>query len=148
MAMLRTVGLKGDLLSKSRESLMTIGRMLLYLSAEIDGQKVAKDVRTQLRSMTRDVQALNDHAAYLANKVTFLLDAVLGMVSIEQNDIIKLFSVVSVVLMPPTLVASTYGMNFQLMPELHWQVGYPYALILMMFSAVLPYLFFRWRGWL
>jgi magnesium transporter len=148
MAMLRSVGLKGDILSKSRESLLTIGRMVLFLSAEIEGQRVAKDVRTQLRSMSRDVQSLTDHASYLGSKVTFLLDAILGMVSIEQNDIIKLFSVVSVVLMPPTLIASTYGMNFNWMPELHWEFGYPYALALMFVSAILPYLLFRWRGWL
>lgn len=148
MAVLRILGQQGDLLSKSRESLLSIGRMVLFLSAEGEGQRVAKDTRSQLRSMSRDVGSLTDHASYLGNKVTFLLDAVLGMVSIEQNDVIKLFSVVSVVLMPPTLIASAYGMNFQYMPELSLSYGYPAALVLMLISAIVPYLFFRWKGWL
>jgi magnesium transporter len=91
---------------------------------------------------------LSDHASYLTNKITFLLDAMLGVVQIEQNDIIKLFSVAAVVLMPPTLVASIYGMNFKHMPELDWTLGYPLAIGLMLISAVLPYLFFKWKKWL
>ncbi|HVV93893.1 MAG TPA: magnesium transporter CorA family protein [Hyphomicrobiales bacterium] len=148
VAVLRTLGRKGDLLSKSRESLVTIGRLVGFLNTEFDGQKLAADIRSQLRTVGRDAQALSDHSFYLSSKVSFLLDATLGMVSIEQNDIIKLFSVVSVMLMPPTLIASIYGMNFHTMPELSWSFGYPYALGAMALSALLPFLFFRWKKWL
>jgi magnesium transporter len=82
------------------------------------------------------------------NKITFLLDALLGVVSLEQNDIIKLFSVMAVVMMPPTLIASIYGMNFAHMPELSWQLGYPFALLLMVVAGALPYLYFKYRRWL
>ena len=98
--------------------------------------------------MQRDVQSLSDHATYLTNKITFLLDAMLGFVTIEQNNIIKMFSVAAVVLMPPTLVASIYGMNFKHMPELDWLVGYPFAVLLMIAAAILPFLYFKWRKWL
>jgi magnesium transporter len=145
---LRAIGRKGDLTSKVRESLVSIGRMLLYLANEADSMRWAKESRAQLRGMQRDVQSLSDHAAYLSNKIQFLLDAMLGVVSLEQNNIIKLFSVAAVVLMPPTLIASIYGMNFKNMPELGWDFGYPLAIVLMVVAAALPYLFFRWKKWL
>lgn len=145
---LKSLGRKDDLLSKARESLVTVSRVITFLSAEIEGLKTGKDAKGQLRMLQRDVQSINDYAAFLGNKVTFLLDALVGMVSIEQNDIIKLFSVVAVVLMPPTLVASIYGMNFTHMPELEWRFGYPMALVMMVISAILPYVFFKWRRWL
>jgi magnesium transporter len=146
---LRALGRKGDLTSKVRESLVSIGRLLLYLANEADSMRWAKETRAQLRGMQRDVASLSDHAAYLTNKITFLLDAMLGVVTIEQNNVIKLFSVAAVVFMPPTLIASIYGMNFHKnMPELDWEYGYPFALVLMVVAAVLPYLFFRWKKWL
>ena len=145
---LTTIGRKGDLTSKVRESLVSIGRLLLFLANEADALRWPKEMRAQLKGMQRDVQSLSDHSTYQSNKITFLLDAVLGMVSLEQNNIIKIFSVAAVVLMPPTLVASIYGMNFKHMPELDWTVGYPLALILMLVAAILPYLFFKWRRWL
>jgi magnesium transporter len=89
-----------------------------------------------------------EHASFLSNKANFLLDAVLGIINIDQNGIIKTFTVASVALMPPTLVASIYGMNFAHMPELGWNLGYPLALLLMVCSAVLPILYFRRKGWL
>jgi magnesium transporter len=145
---LRTIGRKGDLTSKVRESLVSIGRLLLFLANEAEGMRWQKDVRAQLSTMQRDVQSLSDHVNYLGNKITFLLDAVLGMVSLEQNNVIKIFSVVAVVLLPPTMVASVYGMNFKYMPELDWMFGYPLALLLMLASAILPYQLFKWKGWL
>jgi magnesium transporter len=146
---LKALGRKGDLTSKVRESLVSIGRLLLYLANEADSMRWAKETRAQLRGMQRDVGSLNDHAAYLTNKITFLLDAMLGVVTIEQNNVIKLFSVAAVVFMPPTLVASIYGMNFHHnMPELDWEYGYPFALALMVLAAVLPYYFFKWKKWL
>src|SRR4051794_21140180 len=145
---LKAIGRKGDLTSKVRESLVSIGRVLLYLANEADSMRWAKETRSQLRGMQRDVQSLSDHASYLSSKITFLLDAMLGVVSIEQNNIIKIFSIAAVVLMPPTLVASIYGMNFKHMPELDWTLGYPLAIVLMLIAAALPYIFFKWKNWL
>jgi magnesium transporter len=117
------IGRKGDLTSKVRESLVSIGRVVTFLSAVVEGVKWSKDMREQLKTMQRDVVSLTDHSSYLSNKITFTLDAMLGVVNLEQNNIIKLFSVVAVVLMPPTLIASIYGMNFKMMPELEWAHG-------------------------
>src|SRR5579872_6638297 len=142
------IGRKGDLTSKVRESLVSIGRLVTFLSAVIEGVKWSKDMREQLKTQQRDVASLTDHASYLSNKITFVLDAMLGVVNLEQNNIIKLFSVMAVVLMPPTLIASVYGMNFKVMPELEWQHGYPIALVMMVLAAVLPYVFFKWKRWL
>jgi len=145
---LKALGRKGDLTSKVRESLVSIGRVLLFLANEAETMKWAKDARMQVKSMQRDVTSLTDHASYISNKVTFLLDAMLGVVNIQQNAIIKIFSVAAVVLMPPTLVASIYGMNFKHMPELDWEFGYPIALGVMILAAVLPYMWFKWKKWL
>ena len=145
---LQTIGRKGELASKVRESLVSIGRLLIFASNEAEGMRWAKDQRAQLKSMQRDAQSLSDHAAYLTNNVTFLLDAMLGVVTIEQNNIIKIFSVAAVAFMPPTLIASIYGMNFRHMPELEWYYGYPLAIVLMITAAILPYLYFKWRKWL
>ena len=142
------IGRKGDLTSKVRESLVSIGRVVTFLSAVMEGVKWSKDMREQLKTMQRDVASLTDHASYLSNKITFVLDAMLGVVNLEQNNIIKLFSVMAVVLMPPTLIASIYGMNFKMMPELEWAHGYPMALVMMLAAAVLPYFIFRWKKWL
>jgi magnesium transporter len=142
------IGRKGDLTSKVRESLVSIGRVVTFLSAVMEGVKWSKDMREQLKTMQRDVASLTDHASYLSNKITFVLDAMLGVVNLEQNNIIKLFSVMAVVLMPPTLIASIYGMNFKMMPELEWAHGYPMALVMMLMAAVLPYFIFRWKKWL
>ena len=119
------IGRKGDLTSKVRESLVSIGRVVTFLSAVMEGVKWSKDMREQLKTMQRDVASLTDHASYLSNKITFVLDAMLGVVNLEQNNIIKLFSVMAVVLMPPTLIASIYGMNFKVMPELEWVARLP-----------------------
>jgi magnesium transporter len=145
---LKAIGKKGDLASKVRESLVSIGRLLLYLANEADSMRWAKESRAQLRGMQRDVHSLSDHAAYLSNKIQFLLDAMLGVVTIEQNNVIKIFSVAAVALMPPTLIASIYGMNFKHMPELDWSLGYPIAIALMLLAAALPYFFFKWKKWL
>jgi magnesium transporter len=145
---LKTIGRKGDQTSKVRESLVSIGRLLLYLAAEADNMKWAKDQRAALKGMQRDVQSLSDHATYFSGKINFLLDAMLGVVSLEQNNIIKIFSVAAVVFMPPTLIASIYGMNFKHMPELEFEYAYPLALLLMLFAAIVPYFFFKWMKWL
>ncbi|MDO8534223.1 MAG: magnesium transporter CorA family protein [Xanthobacteraceae bacterium] len=147
-AILRAIGRKGDLTSKVRESLVSIGRLVLFLANEAEGLKLQKDQRTLVQSMARDVASLTDHASFLAHKIQFLLEATLGMVTLEQNNVIKIFSVAAVVLLPPTMIASIYGMNFKHMPELDWTLGYPMALLLMLASAVLPYTFFKWKRWL
>lgn len=145
---LKLLGRRADLASKVRESLVSMGRLVTFLSTEGEAERFDKDQRAWLKSMQRDATSLNDHVSYLGNKIIFLLDATLGMVSIEQNNIIKIFAVLSVVLMPPTLIASIYGMNFQHMPELATQYGYPLALVAMLLAAVVPYAFFKWKKWL
>jgi magnesium transporter len=142
------IGRKGDLTSKVRESLVSIGRVVTFVAAGTEGVKWSKDMREQLKTMQRDVISLTDHASYLSNKITFVLDAMLGVVNLEQNNIIKLFSVMAVVLMPPTLIASIYGMNFKIMPELEWEHGYLFAVLAMLFAAAGPYFFFKWKNWL
>ncbi|KRE18284.1 magnesium transporter [Bosea sp. Root381] len=146
---IQRIGQHEHIISNVRESMVSIERVLLFLSANYARPKKAQSgFSAEWRSAVRDVQAIEEHATFLSNKLQFMLDATLGLVSIEQNKIIKLFSVVSVALMPPTLIASIYGMNFKTMPELDWQWGYPLAIGLMILFAVLPYLFFRWKKWL
>ena len=146
---LKALGRKGDLTSKVRESQVSVGRLLSFLVHEAEVLKWNKEARTQITSMQRDVLSLTDHASFLSNKITFLLDAMLGVVNIQQNAIIKIFSIMAVVFMPPTLVASIYGMNFHGgMVELDWQYGYVWALFLMFVVAVLPLVFFKWKKWL
>ena len=145
---LKQIGQAGEVTSKLRDSLLSLGRLLTYLGQVAAQSKNAEDSREQITMASRDVQSLADHLGYLNSRISFLLDASLGLVSIEQNQIIKLFSVVAVVLLPPTLVASIYGMNFRFMPELDWAFGYPLALLVMVLSAVLPFLYFRRKGWL
>jgi hypothetical protein len=101
-----------------------------------------------VRSLAQDVRSLREVAATQAEKIRFLLDATLGVINIRQSDVIKIFSVVAFVFLPPTLIASIYGMNFDYMPELSWPWGYPMALGMMVVSALVPYLFFRWKKWL
>ncbi len=100
------------------------------------------------QQILRDIESLNSHTAFLFDKINFLMDATVGFININQNKVIKIFSVASVALLPPTLIASIYGMNFNNMPELEWMFGYPFALGLMVFSVAIPYLFFRRKGWL
>lgn len=149
--LIENIGEEGDFTSKMRESLVSIGRVVAFMTAITDQMKQTRDVkdnRARIRILQRDIQSLTDHASFLSSKISFLLDAVLGLINIEQNGIIKIFSVAAVVFLPPTLVASIYGMNFDLMPELRWDIGYPFAMLLMLLSAVLPWLYFKRKGWL
>lgn len=132
--------------AKVRESLVSLGRMIGFLLAQPELK--ATDVRLRAKSVARDIVSLSDHASFVAQNIQFVLDAALGMVSIEQNAIVKFFSIVAVVLLPPTLIAGIYGMNFDFMPELTWPIGYPLAVIAMIASAILPYIWCRYRGWL
>ena len=146
--LLKEIGREGELTSRARESTHSLGRLLTFLTQAVNERKEDKLLKARIRTAARDVVSLADHVSYLSNKIVFLLDATLGMINIEQNNIIKIFSIAAVVLLPPTLVASVYGMNFEFMPELKWAFGYPFALLLMVISAVLPYLYFKRRGWL
>lgn len=145
---LRTVGQNADVVSHVLASLVTLERLVAFLGASRDGVAADKGARTRLKTLSRDTRFLADHATFLSQKINFLLDATLGMVSIQQNAIIKIFSVAAVIFLPPTLVASIYGMNFDVMPELHWASGYPMAIVLMIASAVGSYWVFKSRGWL
>ncbi len=145
---LTQIGGQGTFLSRIRESLAGLSRMLVYLSAVSNPAAAKKDTRSWIKSLERDTQSLTNYVDFLSNKVTFLLDTVVGLISVEQNAIIKIFSVAAVGFMPPTLVASIYGMNFSFMPELHKAWGYPMALGLMIASALLPLYYFRRKGWL
>ncbi len=143
---LRRIGQTGDLVSKIRDSLMGVGRIVPYAAGRtIDW--LPADVTPHLETLRTDVASLNDYDAHLSNKVQFLLDATLGLINIEQNNIIKVLTIVSVVGVPPTLVASWYGMNFRHIPELDWSFGYPYVIVLALLSAILPLVWFRLRGW-
>lgn len=149
--LLGMIGEEGDFNSKMRESLVSIGRMVAFMQAIIDQTKLTKEMkenRARIKILQRDIASLTDHASFLSGKISFLLDAVLGMITIQQNGIIKIFSVAAVVFLPPTLVASLYGMNFKFMPELEWVYGYPWAIGLMILSAILPFLYFKQKGWL
>ncbi len=147
-SVLDQIGRKGFLLSKVRESLMSYQRLLAFDATAAAIRKPGRETESRIKTLTRDVQSLSDHTGFLTQKITFLLDATLGMINIQQTGIIKIFSVAAVVFLPPTLIASIYGMNFEFMPELAWPLGYPFALALMVASAVVPYQFFKWRGWL
>jgi magnesium transporter len=146
---LRSLGRKYDLTSKMRESLLTIGRMLTFLSQAFDTNKAAnKDVRAYIKTASRDVMSLQDHSTYVSNKLTFLLDATLGLINIEQNNIIKIMSVAAIVFLPPTVLASIWGMNFKFMPELDEVWGYPLAILIILIAGALPYFYFKRRDWL
>ncbi len=150
-AVLQRIGRAEDLNGKVGESLVTIQRVVDYVAVSAehpDTGLVPKVESPQLRTLALDVRSLREAAATQSTKVRFLLDATLGVINIRQSDVIKIFSVVAFVFLPPTLIASIYGMNFDYMPELKWHWGYPMALGLMVLSALLPYLLFRWKKWL
>jgi magnesium transporter len=145
---LKMVGREGDITARAQESALSLERTLSFLSNAAKERGDDDRIQGRISTAHRDVHSLMEHMRFLSTRVDFLLNATLGMISTEQNKIIKLFSVAAVMLMPPTLVASIYGMNFKKMPELEWVYGYPSALGLMIISAVVPYLFFRRKGWL
>jgi len=145
--LLREIGVQGDLLSKVRESLLSLSRMLAFLNTTA-AFRADSGSMDQSASIQKDISALLDQSDSLSGKVAFLLDAALGMVSIQQTAIIKIFSVAAVIFLPPTLVASIYGMNFDVMPELGWKLGYPLAIVLMGISAWLPFRLFKKKKWL
>jgi magnesium transporter len=144
---LRKLGQMSDGLSHVRDTLLGLGRIAAFVQ-ESGRDWQMKDAPARLAAVRRDITSLNDYQAHLASKVQFLLDATLGFISIQQNDIVKTLTVVSVVGVPPVLIAGIYGMNFKFMPELDWHLGYPYALALIVVSALIPLGWLKWRGWM
>lgn len=140
------VGDAGDRVSQLRETLLGLQRIIPFVADK--GQKwLGDEKQARLKTAAVDLQSLADFEVHLSNKVQFLLDAVLGFLNTEQNDIFKVLTIVSVIGIPPTLIASMYGMNFVSMPEYHWQYGYEWGLMLIFLSIVLPIAWFKWRGW-
>jgi magnesium transporter len=144
---LENIGHYGDIVSKSRESLSSIARLVTYLKKSNKFKQDEEEVES-IEILESDFKALTDHAKFVAGKINFLLDATLGMISMQQNNIIKIFTVATMMFLPPTLIASIYGMNFTFIPELHFRHGYYMALLLMALSAYIPYKLFKKKGWL
>lgn len=158
-AILKRIGNTQFVLNKVHDSLVTLSRAANFLQTSqgghesdseprTSGTKAEKQLREDFKSMTRDIASLSENSGYMIQQVSFLLDAAVGRISVEQTAIVKIFSVLSVVFLPPTLVASIYGMNFEHMPELGFRLGYPMSLVMMVLSALGPYLFFKRKGWL
>jgi magnesium transporter len=143
---LSAIGRIGDRLSQARDVFLGVGRMVPFVVGLPHGW-IVPEFESRLGAVSKDIVSLNDYEAHLTNKVQFLLDAVLGFITIEQNDLFKVLTIVSVVGIPPTLMAGIYGMNFKFMPELSWAWGYPYGLAVIALSALIPVIWFKWRGW-
>ena len=146
-ATLRAVGTAGERVSNIRDSLLGVQRIVLYTNEAASGW-IPSQLRPRFKTLRQDIASLSDYDIQLTNKVQFLLDATLGFINIEQNNGIKILTVVSVVGVPPTLMASIYGMNFKHMPELDWHYGYAYGLLVIILSGVLPFFWFKRRGWI
>jgi magnesium transporter len=141
------LGKVGDLNSKVRESLQTIDRQLNFYHNQVS-EEIDKKIHIAIQTLQQDVKSLVNYVTFLFGKTDFLLDASLGFVNIEQNAIIKIISVGAALFLPPMLIASIYGMNFTRIPELSWYLGYPFALLLIIISALIPYFYFKRKGWL
>ena len=140
------VGATGERLALARDALLGIGRVAPFvLSLRKDW--IIAEFEGRLEAVIKDIVSLNDYEGHLSNKVQFLLDAILGFISIQQNDLFKILTIVSVVGIPPTIMAGIYGMNFKYMPELNWTLGYPFGLAMIALSALIPLAWFKWRGW-
>lgn len=144
--MLATVGAAGERLSEVRESLLGLQRLVGF-SSEMAQEWLRPEIRARLATARNDLVSLSDYETHLWGKIQFLLDAILGFINTDQNDIFKVLTIVSVVGIPPTLIASMYGMNFHNMPELSWRYGYQFGLGLILASIILPILWFKWRRW-
>lgn len=144
---LRMVGRTGDHVSKLREALLGVGRIVDYVG-EMAQDWLPEGMASRLKTLRRDIESLRDYDGHLDNKVQFLLDATLGFINIQQNNIFKILTVVSVVGIPPTLMAGIYGMNFKNMPELSWSWGYEFGWAVIIISALIPLAWFRWRRWI
>jgi magnesium transporter len=145
-AKLRQVGRLGDRLSEVRDSLLGLTRIVAF-TEQFGCNGADAGIQARLTSLRHDLTSLSDYDEHLANKVQFVLDALVGLIGIAQNDIFKVLTIVSIVGIPPTLIAGIYGMNFKTMPEYDWAFGYPYGLAVIVLSAVLPLIWFKAKGW-
>jgi magnesium transporter len=142
---LNAIAQEEDLNGRIRRNMMDTRRAVSFL---MRGRLLNSEQFEEARQILRDIESLDGHTSFLFDKINFLMDATVGFININQNKIIKIFSVASVAFLPPTLIASIYGMNFEILPELKWDIGYPLALGLMLASAVTPFWYFKRRGWL
>ncbi|RFP12039.1 MULTISPECIES: magnesium/cobalt transporter CorA [unclassified Duganella] len=142
---LNAIAHEEDLNGRIRRNMMDTRRAVSFL---MRGRLLNSEQFEEARQILRDIESLDGHTSFLFDKINFLMDATVGFININQNKIIKIFSVASVAFLPPTLIASIYGMNFKWLPELEWQLGYPFAIVLMITSAIAPFWYFRRRGWL
>jgi magnesium transporter len=146
-SVIKRLGKTNALLAKLRESLLSLNRALLFLRQGA-GTWLHSDALAGIDAMERDLASLTEYEAHMVGEISFLLNSTLGLINIDQNQIIKVFSIASVLFLPPTMVGTIYGMNFEVMPELKWAFGYPLALTAMIVSAIIPYWIFKRRGWL
>ena len=145
---LRQIGREGDLIGRVRLSLLTIERAIGFFGQSLEDRGESDALKPMVKAIQRDVQALEIHADFLSSRLGLATDTTLGVIGLAQNTTVKILSVVAALFLPPTLIASAYGMNFANMPEVHWRYGYPMALGLMVVSAVGTYLFLKWKKWL
>ena len=143
---LTAVGTTGDRLALARDALLGVSRVAPFVVSLQKGW-ITPAIQAKLEAVNKDILSLNEYEDKLSNKIQFLLDAILGFISIQQNDIFKVLTIVTVVGIPPMLVAGIYGMNFKYMPELNWIDGYPFGLAVIVLSALIPLVWFKWRGW-
>jgi magnesium transporter len=143
---LSAVGRIGDRLSQARDVFLGVARIAPFVLS-LPHDWIEPVLQGRLAAVSKDIASLNDYEGHLSTKVQFLLDAVLGFITIEQNDLFKVLTIVSVVGIPPTLMAGIYGMNFKFMPELSRPWGYPFGLAIIALSALIPLIWFKWRGW-
>jgi magnesium transporter len=141
-----SVGNAGERLSRIRDGVLGLQRIVPFVAGS-EQDWIPAGIRIRLKATQSDLTSLAEYETHLSDKAQFLLDAVLGFINTKQNDIFQVLTVISIVGIPPTLVASIYGMNFRNMPELSWAWGYPYALVVILLSAILPILWFKWRRW-
>ena len=146
--LIERIGIQGDLAAKARESLASLERLVQYAGLALPPAYAKGAHRARLKLAARDIRSLEDHVDFLSNKITFLLDAILGLISVQQNEVISVLTVAATFFFPPTLIGTIYGMNFDVMPELHWTLGYPLAVGAMVLSALIPYFYFKRRGWI
>jgi magnesium transporter len=142
---LSAIAREEDLNGRIRRNVMDTRRAVSFM---MRSRMLNADQFEEARQILRDIDSLDSHSTFLFDKINFLMNATVGFININQNKIIKIFSVASVALLPPTLIASIYGMNFKFMPELDWRLGYPFALLLMLASVAAPFIYFRRKGWL
>jgi len=145
---LKGTGRDADIIARAQESAVSIDRVLMFFASAAKERQDDPQILERIDGARSDLLSLTEHMKFLQGRTNFLLEATLGMINTEQNQIIKLFSVMAVMLMPPTLIASVYGMNFKQMPELSWDYGYPMALGMMFLSGLIPFIYFRSKGWL